>query len=347
VEGVGVVRVLVTGHLGYIGSVTVPALLASGHDVVGLDTGFYDGCDFEPLEAQVPELRLDVRDVGPRELDGIDAVVHLAALSNDPMGALNPALTEEINYAATVSLGRAARDAGVRRFVLASSCSMYGSGGGAGALDETAPLAPLTEYAVSKVRSENGLLELASDTFSPIFMRNATAYGVSPRLRVDLVVNNLVGWATTTGTIRILSDGTPWRPLVHIRDIATAAVHLLEAPRELVHGEAFNVGPMDENYQVSKIAELVRRTVDGCDVEFAGNGDPDLRTYRVDFGKLARTLPDCSLSWTVARGVDELAGAYARAGLSVDEFEGSRYTRLKHLQALLDEGRLSAELRWR
>lgn len=340
-------RVLVTGHLGYIGSVTVPALIANGHEVVGLDTGFYDGCDFEPLEAEVPLLRMDVRDVGPGDLDGVDAIVHLAALSNDPLGALSPELTEEINYAATVSLGRAAREAGVRRFVLASSCSMYGSGAGLGALDETAPLAPLTEYALSKVRSESALLELASETFSPIFMRNATAYGVSPRLRVDLVVNNLVGWAATTGTIRILSDGTPWRPLVHIRDIATATVHLLEAPRDLVHGEAFNIGPIDENYQVSDVAELVRRRVDGCSVEFAGNGDPDLRTYRVDFGKLARTLPECSLSWTVARGVDELATAYSRARLSVDEFEGPQYTRLKHLQELLDAGRLSAELRWR
>jgi nucleoside-diphosphate-sugar epimerase len=346
VEGVELMRVLVTGHDGFIGSVTTPALLDAGHDVVGLDTFFYESCDFGSTEPDIAAVRRDVRDVRREDLEGFDAVVHLAALSNDPLGALSPALTEEINFLATVALAREAKRAGVRRFVLASSCSMYGAADGSAAVDETAPLLPLTEYARSKVRSEHALAELADKSFSPIFMRNATAYGNSPRLRVDLVVNNFVGWACTTGKVRILSDGTPWRPLVHIRDIASATVALLEAPQAVVHCEAFNIGAGEENYQVRDVAEIVRKAI-GCEVEYAGNGDPDSRSYRVDFGKFARALPGFAFEWTVERGAEELNSAYLDEGMTFDDFDGPRYNRLKRLQGLLDEGALTSDLRWR
>lgn len=345
-EGLELMRVLVTGHHGYIGSVTTPALLDAGHDVVGLDTFYYERCDFGLPEPDVPAVRLDIRDVRREHLEGFDAIVHLAALSNDPLGALSPTLTEEINFLATVALAQAAKQAGVRRFVLASSCSMYGAADGSAAVDESAPLLPLTEYARSKVRSEGALAALADESFSPIFMRNATAYGTSPRLRVDLVVNNFVGWARTTGKVRILSDGTPWRPLVHIRDIAAATVALLEAPRALVHGEAFNIGAGEENYQVRDVAEIVRKEV-GCDLEYAGNGDPDSRSYRVDFGKFARAFPGFEFEWTVERGSGELNGAYRDEGMTFEDFDGARYNRLKRLQDLLDEGSLAPDLRWR
>ncbi len=339
-------RVLVTGHHGYIGSVTTALLQRSGHEVVGLDTFFYEGCDLWPDEQDVPALRTDVRDVSPAELAGFDAVVHLAALSNDPLGALSPELTLAINCDASIALARAAREAGVGRFVFASSCSMYGASATA-AVTEEAPLAPLTAYAESKVRAEAGLADLADASFSPVSMRNATAFGVSPRLRLDIVLNNLVGSAVTTGEIRILSDGTPWRPLVHVEDIARATEAILEAPRAVVHAQAFNVGSERDNYQVSDLAEVVAEQVAGCSIAYAGSGDPDPRSYRVDFGKLARAFPELELRWDARKGAAELRDAYRRAGLTSDDFEGSRFVRLRHLNGLLAEGAVDDELRWR
>jgi nucleoside-diphosphate-sugar epimerase len=341
------VKVLVTGHHGYIGSVTTQALRAAGHEVVGLDTFFYEGCDLVPDDGEVEALRLDLRDAEPSHLAGFDAVVHLAALSNDPLGALSAELTSEINFRATVRLAEAAAEAGASRFVFSSSCSMYGASATAAAVDESGSLKPLTAYAESKVRSEQALADLAGEGFSPVFMRNATAYGVSPRMRVDLVLNNLVGWALTTGKVRILSDGTPWRPLVHVRDIARATVAILEAPVKAIHAEAFNIGADSENYQVRDLAEIVRATVGGCEIEYAGSGDPDPRSYRVDFGKYARAFPDFPLTWTARAGAAEIADAYRSAGLTREQFEGDRYVRLKRLKLLLDGEQLDAELRWR
>jgi nucleoside-diphosphate-sugar epimerase len=341
------VKVLVTGSHGYIGSALVPALRAAGHDVTGLDAMYYRGCDLYAGDEGVRTLELDVRDVRPADLAGFDGIVHLAALSNDPLGDLDRELTLEVNYRATVRLAEAAKAAGVARFVFASSCSMYGSSGEDDFVDEDAPLRPLTAYAESKVRAEEELADLADESFSPVSMRNATAYGVSPRLRVDLVLNNLVGWAHTTGAVRILSDGTPWRPLVHVQDIAGAALAALEAPAETVRGEAFNVGAASENHQVRDLAEIVRETVGDCTVEYAGRGDPDPRSYRVDFRKLERAFPSFRTRWTAAAGARELRDAYHRSRLDLPAFEGPRYTRLKRLRELLASGALDAELRWR
>src|SRR3954470_1890983 len=260
-------RVLITGHQGYLGTVMVPVLRDAGHDVTGLDCGFFANCILGPAPADPPDIRVDLRDVRPEQLDGFEAVIHLAALSNDPLGNLDPALTREINFEATVRLAEAAREAGVRRFIFASSCSMYGTATTDVAVDESAPLQPLTAYAESKVRSEEALSKLATDAFSPVFMRNATVYGASPRLRIDLVLNNLVGWAYTTGVVRVLSDGTPWRPLLHVRDLASAAVAILAAPRDLVHNEPFNIGRDLENYRVKELAEIVRDAVTGSTLE--------------------------------------------------------------------------------
>jgi nucleoside-diphosphate-sugar epimerase len=340
-------RILLTGHHGYIGAVTGPLLQAAGPEVPGLDTVFYEGCDLREAAGGLPALRLDLRDADPAALAGHDAVVHLAALSNDPLGDLRPELTKEINFEATLRLALAAREAGVRRFVFSSSCSMYGTATPESSADEQAPLKPLTPYAESKVLSEQALVELADADFSPVFMRNATAYGVSPRLRVDVVLNNVVGWAFTTGKVKIMSDGTPWRPLVHVEDIARATLAVLEAPREVVRGEAFNVGREEENYQVRDLAEIVRETVGDCEIEYAGAGDPDPRSYRVDFGRFARTFPEARLRWTARAGAQEVLDAYREISLTFHQFDSDRFIRLKHLRLLLESGALDAELRWR
>jgi nucleoside-diphosphate-sugar epimerase len=341
------VKILLTGHHGYIGSVCGPLLAEAGHEVVGLDTLFYRDCDLASAPGRsTAELLLDVRDVRPEQLEGFDAVVHLAALSNDPIGDFSPELTREINYEATVSLARAAREAGVRRFVFSSSCSMYGASS-EHAVDESAPLKPLSAYAESKVRSEEALAELAEPGFATVSLRNATAYGVSPRLRVDLVLNNLVGWAHTTGKVKIMSDGTPWRPLIHVEDISRAALAALEAPEDTIRGEAFNVGRDSENYQVRQLGDIVQEVVPGSRVEYAGTGDPDPRSYRVSFAKLERAFPELRLTWTARAGAEELASAYRASDLTLEQFESDRFTRLKRLRLLLDRGELDPSLRWR
>ncbi len=340
-------KILLTGSHGYVGSVTERVLADAGHEVTGLDALLYDGCDLPGAAGNGarPALVRDVRDVGTAELAGFDAVVHLAALSNDPLGELSPELTRAINFEASVALARAAREAGASRFVFASSCSMYGASGTEELVDEDAPLRPLTASAESKVLAEEALAGLADASFSPVFMRNATAYGVSPRLRLDIVLNNLVAWALTTGRVRIMSDGTPWRPLVHVEDIALATAALLEAPREAVHAQAFNVGGSEENYQVRELAELAREVTGGAEVEYAGSGDPDPRSYRVSFAKLARALPGLDLRWTARAGAEELAAAYRAAGLTLEEFEGDRFVRLRRLDALRAGGELDGTLR--
>jgi len=338
-------RILVTGHRGYVGSVLAPLLEEAGHDVTGLDVDLYAGCDFGPELGDVPTLALDVRQTPPEPLVGFDAVVHLAALSNDPLGDLNEEWTYDVNRDGTLALARAAREAGVRRFVFASSCSMYGASGTDAALDESAPFNPLTAYAASKVEAEAGLWDLADDGFAPTSMRNATVYGVSPRLRLDIVLNNLAAWAHTTGRIRLLSDGTAWRPLVHVRDVAAAALAILEAPEELVCCEAVNVGSAQQNYRIRELAEVLGAET-GCEIEVATGAETDPRSYRVDFSKLEQLFPDLELAWDAERGAGELVRAYREVGLTFEQFEGRSFVRLRQLRHLLDNGLLDGSLHW-
>ena len=339
-------RILLTGSNGYLGSVLAPMLVARGHEVVGLDCGFFDDCGFIAPSATFLCLSKDLRDVTRADLDGFEAVMHLAALSNDPLGNLNRELTLEINHAATVRLAQLAKAAGVRRFLFSSSCSMYGAAGDT-LLAENAPFAPVTPYAESKVLAERDLARLADDRFSPVFLRNATAYGASPQLRLDLVLNDFVATAFTTGRILILSDGTAWRPVVHAKDIGRAFLVMLDAPRAAVHNEAFNVGRSEENYRVSQLAAIVAENMPGCRVEYTPGGSPDKRTYRVDFSKLQRRLPEFRPQWTVASGVRQLCEAYQTGGLTEADLQGSRYFRLRALRRLTEAGRLDAQLRWR
>ncbi len=339
-------RVLLTGHNGYIGSVMLPVLQAAGHDVVGLDTFYFRECTLADGTERAPVLHKDIRDLRSSDLEGFDAVIHLAALCNDPLGDLHADWTYDINHRASVDLARMARDAGVKRYLYASSCSMYGAAGNDDLLSEDAPLLPLTAYAISKVRTEEDVAKLADSSFSPVFMRNATAYGVSPRLRADVVLNNLVCWAHTTGRIRIQSDGTPWRPIVHVLDISRAFAAALTAPREAIHNQAFNVGANGENYQVRELAEIVRATVAGCTVEYAEGAGPDPRSYRVDFSKLMRTFPDFRPQWNASFGAKDLYDALQEAGVTLADFQGRRFIRLAQIRHLLDQGRLDRDLRW-
>jgi nucleoside-diphosphate-sugar epimerase len=341
-------RVLVTGHRGYIGVVLTRRLLDGGHSVVGFDADLYRRCTFgDPAAiAEVPEIIKDLRDVDAADLDGVDAVCHLAALSNDPLGDLDPELTWQINHLASVRLAECAARAGVERFVFSSSCSNYGAAGGAGLLDEQAELRPVTPYGASKVLVERDLSALASDDFTPVYLRNATAYGVSARLRFDVVLNNLTAWAATTGQVMLKSDGSPWRPIVHVRDIAGAFLAALAAPRERVHDQAFNIGATGENYQIRELAELVAEVVPGCRLSFAEGASPDARTYRVSCEK-AREVLGFQTEWTAREGVEELYAAYRRVGLTLAEFEGPRYQRLAHLRRLIAAGAVDETLRVR
>jgi nucleoside-diphosphate-sugar epimerase len=339
-------RVLVTGHKGYIGTVMVPMLLAEGHAVVGLDSDLYRNSTYGGGLPEVPEIIKDVRDIEKADLVGVDAIVHLAGLSNDLLGDLNPDLTFEINHTASVRLAAMAKELGISRFVFASSCSNYGAAGDT-LQDENASLNPVTAYAISKVLVERDVKLLADDHFSPVFMRNSTAYGISPRMRFDLVVNNLTAWAYTTGNILLKSDGSPWRPLVHIEDISLAVLAALAAPRELIHNQAINVGMNSENYQVFQIAEFVKATVPNCEVKFADGAEPDKRNYRVDFSKYARTFPNHPLRWNVPGGVKQIYDSYRTFGLQKDEYEGPKYKRIAQIKHLLSTGQLDDTLRWR
>ena len=339
-------RVLITGHNGYLGSVMTPLFVQAGYDVVGLDTCYYAECTLIPDEVEVPLVQKDLRDLDAHDLEGFEAVVHLAALSNDPIGNLNQEWTEAINFRASVRLAELAKAAGVERFLFSSSCIMYGMSEAATVTEES-PLDPKTDYARSKVKSERAIAQLAGDGFSPTFLRNGTIYGLSPRMRFDTVLNNLVGSAVATGKVILHSDGTPWRPVAHVRDIARAFLHVLKAPVELVQNQAFNNGEHGMNHQIRELAEVVVKTVPGCRLECLASPDADQRTYKTDFSKFARTFPDFRFEWTIERGTQELSEAFKTVGLTQDEFTDRRFTRLKWLRYLLDSGRLDQSLRWR
>ncbi|MYT71964.1 MULTISPECIES: NAD(P)-dependent oxidoreductase [unclassified Streptomyces] len=339
-------RVLLTGHQGYLGSVMAPVLTAAGHDVVGLDAGLFADCVLGPVPADPQGHRVDLRDVTAEHVAGVDAVIHLAALSNDPLGSLAPELTYDINHHASVRLARLAREAGVGRFLYASTCSVYGAAGGAGLVAEDAPLRPVTPYAESKVRVEDDLHALADDDFTPVYMRNATAFGYSPRLRADIVLNNLVGHALLTGEVLVLSDGSPWRPLVHAADIAWAFTAALSAPREAVHDRAFNIGSEVNNVTVAEIAEQVADAVPGAKVRITGEHGADPRSYRVDFSRFREAIPGFDCEWTVLQGALELAENYRRHQLTLEDFD-QRFTRLAVLRAASEAGTVDDTLRWR
>jgi nucleoside-diphosphate-sugar epimerase len=339
-------RILVTGDKGYIGTVLMPMLISAGHEVVGLDSDLYARCTFGDSLPDNPSIRKDLRDVEAKDVEGFDAVMHLAALSNDPLGNLNPNLTYDINHHASVRLAKLAKQVGVPRYIFSSSCSTYGAAEGDQMLTEEAKFNPVTPYGESKVFVEKEVTQLADDNFSPTFLRNATAYGVSPRMRFDIVLNNLVAWAFSTGKVLIKSDGTPWRPIVHIEDISRAFIAVLNAPREVIHNQAFNVGRNDQNYMIREIADIVKQTVPGCEIEYAQDAGPDKRSYRVDFSKIAKMLPEFQPQWDARKGAQELYEAYRKAGLKLDEFEGPKFKRIDHIKLLLHDGLLNESLRW-
>jgi nucleoside-diphosphate-sugar epimerase len=344
-------KVLVTGNNGYIGAVMVPMLQLKGFEVTGIDTDFYEGCTFgaESISGpirKIPYLKKDIRDVRLSDLRGVDAIIHLCALSNDPLGNLNPNLTYQINRDASVQLAKLAKKAGVHRFVFSSSCSVYGAST-ADIVDEKSATNPVTPYGESKLQAEAGISKLADSKFCPTFMRSATAYGVSPMLRCDLVLNNLTAWAYTNKLVLLKSDGTPWRPIVHVQDICRAFTSVLEAPKDLVNNEVLNVGKTAENYRIREIAEIVKAVVPDSRIEYAKNAEPDKRSYKVDFTKIATTLHNYKPEWDARAGAKQLYEAYKKVGLLLEEFEGPRYKRVDVLESLIRSGKLDETLRRR
>lgn len=341
-------NILLTGNNGYIGSMLTQLLLEKGYQVTGLDTNYYRGCEFNSYHyPQIKQIDEDIRTASKSDLENVDAVIHLAALSNDPLGAFDARLTDDINYLATVKLANLAKESGIRRFIYASSCSMYGIAGEE-AVTEDSPLAPVTEYAISKVKSEEALSKMTDGSFSPVFLRASTAYGIAPMLRCDLVVNNLVGWACTTGKIRIMSDGTPWRPTIHVEDLGRAYIACLEAPVEVIHNQAFNVGQNRENYRIKDMAEVVKDIVPGCEVEYTYEHGSDSRTYKVSFDKIATRLQGYfNPQWDIEKGVRQLYEAYKAHGLTQEEFTGNKYIRLNQLQVLVNKKAIDENLFWR
>ncbi len=340
------VKVLVTGQNGYIGSVLVAMLLADGHEVIGLDTDLFADCIFGDYDVpRIPSLNIDIRDTSALELEGFDAVIHLAGLSNDPLGDLDPTLTYEINHAASVRLAEKAKAAGVSRFLFSSSCSNYGASGD-NFLTEDSALNPVTPYGESKVWVERDLQKLADSTFHPTFLRNATVYGISPRLRVDLVLNNLMASAVTTGRVLMKSDGTPWRPIVHVEDVSRAFLAVLEAPVDVIHNQAFNIGRTQENYRIRELGEIVKETVPGCEIEYAEGAGPDKRCYRVDCSKVSRKIPGFQPRWDARAGAKEIYEAYQSAKITDEILTKPRFVRMSQLRTLLDEGHVTDQLRW-
>jgi nucleoside-diphosphate-sugar epimerase len=339
-------RVLVTGSHGFIGTILVRMLIEEGHEVVGLDSDLYRYCTYGEDPTPIEHIKKDIRDVAHSDIKGFDAVMHLAGLSNDMLGNLNPELTYEINHAASVRLAQIAKDVGVPRYIFSSSCSTYGAAGDR-MLNEDATFNPVTPYAVSKVLVERDVRKMAGSGFSPTFLRNSTAYGISPRIRFDLVINNLTAWAFATGRVLLKSDGTPWRPVVHIEDISRAFIAVLNAPREKVHNQAFNVGRNSENYQIRDLAEFVRLTVPGCSIAFDENAGPDKRCYQVDFSKYDKSFPDAKLQWDARRGIEDIYASYKKYGLKKEEYEGQKYKRIDHIKYLLESGQLDLTLRWK
>lgn len=339
-------RVLVTGHEGYIGTVLTPLLAAEGHDVTGLDSCLFTRGTLGPLPAEIPSILADIRDVTVDQLKGFDAIIHLAGISNDPLGDLNPQCTYDINHAASVRLAERAKAAGVPRFLYASSCSLYGAARALETLAEDAPFNPVTPYGESKLMVEADLMRLADDTFCPTYLRCATVYGYSPRLRADLVVNNLVGYAVTRGEVLLKSDGMSWRPLVHVEDVALAYLAILHAPWEVVHNQPFNVGRSDENHLVRDVARTIQQIVPNCEVRFADGASPDIRCYKVDCRKMEQNLPEYQPRWTVALGVQQLYEAYQQHGLTYEQFTGPEFLRIRQIQSLQHSGQLDEHLRW-